>query len=317
MYTRILVSLDGSDTAEKVLPYASSLAAGLSLPLTLALVVEPSHPSIVRQLNPMIHDHETAEHRIGHAEEYLEAVSERLRGEGIDASHVTPQGDPAMMIVEEAEKDNGTLIAMASHGRAGLARWWLGSVTDKVLHLTSHPLLIIRSTQQADSPESAPADGGLEGMVVPVDGSELAEQALPHAACVAKELALPVALARVTPSSAEYYRAMAVGPLDAPPRIPPYESFAAEVDAEAQAYLDLVSQRLQSEGVASVEGRLLHGAPAECIIDLATESPHRLVAMTTHGRSGVGRLVLGSVAERVVRQSGAPVLLVRATGMTG
>ena len=312
MYTRILVSLDGSDTAEKVLPYASSLAAGLSLPLTLALVVEPSHPSIGSHLNPMIHAHETTEHRLGHAEEYLETVSERLRGEGITVSRVTPQGDPAMMIVEEAEKDDGTLIAMASHGRAGLARWWLGSVTDKVLHLTSHPLLIIRSTQQADG-----GLGGLEGMVVPVDGSELAEQSLPHASYVAKGLALPVALARVTPSSAEYYRAMAVGPMDGPPRIPPYESFAAEVEAEAQAYLDLVSQRLQSEGVTSVERHLLQGAPAECIIDLAAESPHRLVAITTHGRSGMGRLVLGSVAERVVRQSGAPVLLVRATGMTG
>jgi nucleotide-binding universal stress UspA family protein len=307
MYSRILVSLDGSDTAERVLPYATLLASGLSLPLTLTLVVEPAHPSIGLNL------YETTEHRAGHASEYLETVSERLRGEGLDVSCVVAQGDPATMIVAEAEKDAGTLIAMSSHGRSGLARWWLGSVTDKVLHLAANPLLIIRSTQQ-----SGPPDAILERMIVPVDGSELAGQILPHAAYVAKGLGLTIDLARVTPSAAEYYRAMAIGPVDIIPTGGlSYESFAASVDAEARAYLEAISERLQAEGVASVETHLLQGAPAERLIDLAAESPHRLVAMTTHGRSGVGRLVLGSVAERVVRQSGDPVLLIRAAGMTG
>ena len=312
MYTRILGSLDGSNTAENVLPYARSMASSLSLPLVLVSVVEPSHHSVADDLNPTLLDHENVPHRMRHTTEYQEGIAQRLRGDGLEVSCVIHEGEPAAMIVEEAEKDAGTLIAMASHGRTGLARWWLGSVTDKVLHLAENPLLIIRSTES-----SGPADGLLERMIVPVDGSDLAEQVLSHAAYLASGMGLAIDLARVTPSSAEYYRPMAIGPVDGPPRIPSYETFAAGVDADAQAYLEQVSQRLRSEGVATVQTHLLNGAPAECLIDLATESPHRLVAMTTHGRSGVGRLVLGSVAERVVRHSGDPVLLIRASGATG
>ena len=83
------------------------------------------------------------------------------------------------------------------------------------------------------------------------------------------------------------------------------------VSSEAESYLDGVQSRLIAEGVRVVETQVAQGSPADAIVSLATAEPGSLVAMTTHGRSGLGRMVLGSVAERVVRQSGCPVLLIR------
>jgi len=94
---------------------------------------------------------------------------------------------------------------------------------------------------------------------------------------------------------------------------PSYEEYIHILDAEAEEYLADLKGRLTHPGAASVATHLMHGPPADTIADLAASTPNNLVAMTTHGRSGVGRMVLGSVAERVVRQSGDPVLLVRGT----
>ena len=308
MYTQILAPLDGSGLSEQVLPYARSLAAGLSLPVTLLLAVEPEHYTIGQSLNPALHYPGMMSHRTQHADEYAESVAAGLRNGGLRAATATPAGDPAAAIVEEAAKDPGTLIAMSSHGRSGLARWWMGSVADKVLHLTHNPLLIIR----AGSRHQTAPEGGFERITVPVDGSELAEEILPHAVYLSAALGLAIDLVRVNPSSVEYYRSMSIGPSEVMRSVPSYDEYAAIVDGEAEGYLSELEARLTQQGAASVETRLLHGQAADCIADLAAASDNNLVAMTTHGRSGVGRLVLGSVAERVVRQSGCPVLLVRA-----
>ncbi len=312
MYSRILTPLDGSDLSEQVLPYARALASRLSLPTTLLMAIEPGHPSIGQALNPFLHSHETETHRSGHAENYLASVAARLGGAGVSTSTIVPRGEPGVTIVDEAGRDPGTLIAMASHGRSGVARWWMGSVADRVLHTASNPLLLVRSQpHHGAGQESAP-----ERLIVPVDGSEIAEEVLPHIAYLASALTIPVELVQVTISEAEYYQAMSMGLRVLPPTLPSFQSFSDRLEGEAQEYLSDVKTRLTQQGVANVEARLLQGSPAECIVDLATASANSLVAMTTHGRSGVGRMILGSVAERVVRQSGGPVLLVRASHST-
>ncbi len=307
MYTRILTPLDGSEFSEQVLPYARALASRLSLPMTLLMAVEPEHPNISRSLNPELYWQHTESHRAGHAEGYLASAAARLRGAGLSIDTTSPHGEPAAAIVEEAAKDPGILIAMASHGRSGLARWWMGSVADKVLHLAHNPLLIIRS--QAEPP--ADQESSLERLIVPVDGSEVAEEILPHVAYLATAMGLSVDLVRITLSEAEYYQAMSMGLRVLPPALPSFQSFSEAVDGEAQGYLSGVKASLVQQGVTSVEERVMQGAAADSIVDLATSGPNALVAMTTHGRSGVGRMILGSVAERVVRQSGGPVLVVR------
>ena len=308
MYTRILTPLDGSDVSEQVLPYARAIASRLSLPMTLLLTIEPDHPTIGQALNPELHSHETEGHRASHAEGYLSSVAARMLDAGISAATVVPRGEPANSVVDEAAKDPATLIAMASHGRSGFARWWMGSVADKVLHMADNPLLLVRSkANQPVSGEQAP-----DRLIVPIDGSEEAEEVLPHVAYLASRMNIPVELVQVTISEAEYYQAMSMGLRVLPPSLPSFRSFADRVEGEASDYISGVRHRLRQQGVDSVEARLLQGAPADCIVDLATSYPNSLVAMTTHGRSGVGRMILGSVAERVVRQSGGPVLLVRA-----
>lgn len=308
MYTQILTPLDGSDVSEQVLSYVSSLATSLELPITLLLSVEPEHPSVGQILNPKMHLHETHYHRASHAQSYLERRAGEMRKTGLSVITMVPHKEPSAAIVEEAAKDPGALIAMASHGRTGLTRWWMGSVADKVLHTADNPLLIIRpQANAADAAASRP-----RRLVVPVDGSELAEQVLPHVAYLSGAMGLPVALVRVTLSEAEYYQAMSVDARVLPPTLPSFQAISESLEDEASAYLADVKARLLQQGAHSVEERILQGAPANAIIDFATAEDHSLIAMTTHGRSGVKRMILGSVAERVVRQSGSPVLLIRA-----
>ncbi len=308
MYTQILTALDGSDVSEQVIPCVRALAASLSLPITLLLAVEPEHPSVGQMLNPSLHLYETNFHRASHAQSYLERIAGRLRGEGLSVITAVPHREPSAGIVEEASKDPGTLIAMSSHGRSGLARWWMGSVADKVLHTADNPLLIIRSQAQAPAQDFA-----LERLVVPLDGSELAEQAIPHASCLASAMKLPVDLVRVTMSEKEYYQAMSMDMRVMPPSLPSFQTIAESLDGEAHSYLQEVKARLLQQGAPDVEERVLQGQPADSIVDLVNSVNNSLVIMTTHGRSGVGRMLLGSVAERVVRQSNGPVLLIRAS----
>jgi nucleotide-binding universal stress UspA family protein len=294
--------LDGSSLSEQVLPYVRQLAAGLSIPVTLISVVEPPPIGVAQGLNPQLHEHET-DQLASRARSYLDPVANALRDAGIEITTAIPTGIPAQAIVDEAEKAPDTLIAMSGHGRSGVARWWLGSVADRVLHLTNNPMLIVRS----HGPKALTHADRFDRVVVPVDGSELAEQVLTHVVPMACGLGLTVELVSVISARAEF-RQMAV------PEVynPAYEDIAKQAEEDSSRYLAQLAASLRAQGVAAVEERLLHGDPTACIIDAASETPDRLVAMTTHGRSGIGRWVLGSVADRVVRNSGDPVLLVRA-----
>lgn len=306
MYSRILVPLDGSPLAEEVLPYVRELGLRLSLPVRLIAVVEPPPPSISRDLNPQLHEQETVAHRTVHTTGYLNAVAGRLQSNGLTVSINTPTGTPGAVIVSEAEKDPGTLIAMGGHGRSGVSRWWLGSVVDRVLHTTTRPFLVVREHQKEDLSHQE----GFSRVVVPMDGSSVAEQVLPHVVYLATGLDLAVDLVRVTPSRDEFHRHLPHIPGH---RNPSYEDYSKHANDDAAEYLGQLRKDLQKQGVGSVEEHLPQGDPAASIIDIASASDDRLVAMTTHGRSGLGRWVMGSVAERVVRHSGDPVLLIRAT----
>ena len=203
---------------------------------------------------------------------------------GIAVSCDAHEGNPADHIIDEVEKTPNTLIAMATHGRSGIGRWVMGSVTDKVLHGTTNPLLIIHPRDE----DAESSEVSLNNVIVPLDGSPLAEQILPHVTAVAQALGLNVILVRVTPSADEYYRFMDHS-MAAAINIDKYEDSAGEADSEATRYLDRVKEKLIQDKVSSVESRLLHGNAAKAIVDMIDETPDSLVALTTHGRSGVGR----------------------------
>ena len=148
MYSRIVVPLDGSSLSEQVLPYVRQLGLGLSIPVTLMTVVEPPTPTIGHGLNPDAHEYESETHLEDHAASYLEGIASDLRSAGLQVSTATPAGSPAREIVSEAARHPESLIAMSGHGRSGVARWWLGSVADRVLHLADTPLLVVRSKRK-------------------------------------------------------------------------------------------------------------------------------------------------------------------------
>ncbi len=301
MYDRILVPLDGSEIAEQVLPYVKLLARPGKSPITLLRVIEPIPYDLIAVAVRVPVDEVNADIQ-ANAQKYLEERAAHLREEDLPASVKVLSGPAATCIVEEGAREPGTLIAMSTHGRSGIARWAFGSVTDKVIQTANDPLLIIR-------PSEGPAPGSevaIDNVIVPLDGSELAEQILPHVTYLAKSLDLSVILLRVTPSAGDYYRFM-----DYP--IPEYDDLPEQMDAEALNYLENQGKWLRQHGVSRVEERLSHGPPAIAVTDFAREMSNNLVAMTTHGRSGVGRWILGSVADRVIRHSGGPVLVIRAT----
>jgi len=297
MYTRILVPLDGSKTAEAALPYARLLAGDLKIPVELITVIDAV--AIGRQLGSEHYMSVDAviKDQVLNADKYLSGVARSFQGENVSCT--VEKGVAAGAIIGKAGADKGTLITMATHGRSGLKRWLLGSIAEKVLRAANNPLLLIRANGKASTDRKAT----LDSVTVPLDGSELAESILPQVVGLSKAMHLKLRLMR-----SYHITGMAFN----------YEDFAgfgalvAQAKNEATSYLDAKVQELKAQGLMEVDSFTSEGEPRETIIEAANGVPNCLIAMCTHGRSGVNRWVLGSVTEKVVRHSGNPVLVVRA-----
>ena len=298
MFTQMLIPLDGSKTAEKVLPYARFVAGTLKLPVELLAVVDivemATHITAARasHLDTVIED------SVRNSEQYLRGVAGTFPG----GTKCTVEKGKAEQVIIETAADKGMIITMATHGRSGINRWLLGSIAEKVLRGTTNPLLLVRATEEAKAETVA----SLKSIVVPLDGSELAESVLPLVAELAKTLKLAVVLFRAynIPSSAyagdEGYYAIN------------YDEMLTAMRDEAVDYLEKKTQAVKKMGIANVSSVAKEGFAADEIISLSRQSPDNLIAMSTHGRSGVKRWVLGSVTETIVRHSADPVLVIRA-----
>jgi nucleotide-binding universal stress UspA family protein len=299
MYSKILIPLDGSKTAEKVLPYARYLAGMLKIPMELLAVVDiaemGAHMSAERArfLDTMVED------AVRDSESYLRAVAAKIPG---GAKHAVVKGQAEDAIIEKGESDKNALIAMATHGRSGLNRFLMGSVAEKVLRGSANPLLLVRAADEG----KAEAEWDFKTIIVPLDGSELAEGVLPTVAELAKTLGVEVTLFR---SYHIPYNAYAGnGGLYAVD----YESLISGVRDEANEYLEKMVAEVKKLGVEKVSSVSKEGFAGDEIIRLANATPGDLIAMCSHGRSGVKRWVLGSVTEIVVRHTIDPVLVIRA-----
>ena len=305
MYQRIVVPLDGSAQAERILPFVTSLANKIGTRVTLLLAIEPDSGDWAGIDQGLYRDRNIETQRV-EAYDYLQKVQAGMSSLAVEIDRLVPNAKAADSIVFEAERSPDTLIAMSTHGRSGVARWALGSVADKVLHATSGPLLLIRADAALDVLQDPP----IRTIIVPLDGSTVAEQAIPHAVGVAKMLDAAILLVRATPSALEY--AAYTSGYPSVPAIS-YATLAGEAGAEAERYLLVVAEELRKQGVVDVTQRLLHGHPAGAIVDVARVVPHSMIAIASHGRSGIGRWVLGSIADRVVRHAEHPVLVVHAS----
>jgi nucleotide-binding universal stress UspA family protein len=302
MYTRLLIPLDGSRTAEAVLPYARFLAARLTLPIDLLEVIDVVE--LGRRISPDKAQFlgSFLENVRKKSEQYLNVIAGTFRD--VTVNCIVEQGTAAEVIIAKAAADKGTLINMSTHGHSGIKRWLLGSVAEKVLRGASNPLLLVRAR------ENAKTDGEaiLRIVIVPLDGSELAERVLPLVADLAQRLALEVILFRAytLPVSA-----LAVDPEAA--YLVSDEKLIAQLRDEAVAYLEKKARTIKETGAEKVSCIAEYGFAADEIIALGKKTPDNLIAMSTHGYSGVKRWTLGSVTETVVRHSGDPVLVIRAT----
>jgi nucleotide-binding universal stress UspA family protein len=320
MKESILIPLDGSTLAETALPHALALArlTGRSLTLLRVVPLPVAYSQILWGAPVPASIWGASGEEPKRASEYLATTasqcSQRPAQEGepgrvnVEVHTQLLEGDPASTIVEYAEQHPlVTTIAMATHGRRGLDRWVFGSVAEKVLQASPVPLLLVRSSEaDADAMAPLPARSLEEGtygtIVVPLDGSYFAEMALEKAKRIAISSSARLILMSAVPEN------MAASDLLAPIEV--QQLWDQQIKSRT-TYLEEIGSRLRSEGVEA-DVRVICELPAEAILELCEREGADLIVMSTHGRGGLRRLWLGSVANDVVRRASQPVLLIRA-----
>jgi nucleotide-binding universal stress UspA family protein len=283
LFERILVPLDGSETAEAALAYVALLPSE-----RVRLLAVESDRANLTAVCTTARDCRT----------YLEAVAAPLREQGRDVDTLVAFGNPAEQILALAAAAD--LVVLGSHGHGGVKRFVLGSVADEVARHAPVPVMVVRGGAVL------PPAVQLTRIVVPLDGSDLAEQAVPVAAAVAADLGVPVHLMRVLDVDA--LRATVQAGIHAAAA---YLRSQEEIQRYAEEYLAEQVQQLRNRDLTAT-AEVLTGSPAVTLLDAIR--PDDLVVMTTHGRGGVRRWLLGSVADKLVRAAAAPVLLVPANG---
>ena len=286
---RLLVTLDGSEFAEKVLPIAKTLCQAYEAQLTLVSILRTRSSFQVRPAT-------RAQIEAGRLEKetYLRGVIDQLSDNGIPidfAIGVGPVAETVNLLSRELDAD---MIMLSTHGRSGVQQWVLGSIASKIIQLSTTPILLIRPTVNGDMPPPR-----FERLLVPLDGSEFAERVLPYVRAVDPSFDSSILLLSVPeiPEAATYgIMADAV------------EALRLEAEEQAKIYLNNVAAALQEEGL-TVRVIVTGSEAAETITAVSKAENIDLIMMATHGRGGLDRVFVGSVAERLVRQAESPLFL--------
>lgn len=310
----ILVPLDGSALSEAILPHAVAVAQANKSALLLLQVLEPVFEPIFGAIGlpEYVEEEELVEMRdeqFASIHLYLEKVASQLRAGGLEVYTKVIEGNhPATQILWESEHDPLlSMIAMTTHGRRGVLHWLFGSVAVEIVQVTPRPLLLLRP-QESDSSFSMQhfKVAHYQNIVVPLDASPFAEQALDQASELALALNAHLHLISIIPF----------------PHILPVH---IHMEKEPQVLMKALQQRelerrtrylmqkandLREQGLR-VQTEIASGHPAEEILRISRQHQQTLLVMTTHGRSGLRRILLGSVAMKVVQEAHVPVLLLR------
>jgi nucleotide-binding universal stress UspA family protein len=286
MLRRLLVALDATARDAQSLAASRDLARHLHAGIRL-LQVEPGA---------------AGSRAWREANQHLHALTEHLRAEGFDAAYVLDFGSPAPCVAQTAMDEHADLIVVAPHHRSFLAALRDLSVTRTLLGRTPAPLLIV--------PEPVPGEhlpGLLERpdalVMVPVDGSALAEQAVPVGIQFARAYARPLVLVRVVPTLALSGTSAEALEID--------QRMGQREVATALHYLAALRQRVSLETPAvSVRTMILRGYPVTCLLQLGEVHPASLMVLSTRGHSGLARLFLGSVSADLARRTTVPLVVV-------
>ena len=298
----ILVPLDGSMEAERSASFAKALLSAGGV-LILLRVIEgwESLEANVRQEDLLEQDIDTIAGE--NVQQYLNEVSSRLATADHTVRTKVMMGDPAEQIIQAAADEAVTIVAMSTHGRGALGRVLFGSVADRVVHYNIRPTLLLR--------------GGVDivpvtRIIMPLDGSELAENALPMAIWMARQTGALLHLVRIVDLGeilSEIRReAMQHPGASARTQDDAYEQARIRCESVASAYLTEFARRMQDENVP-IDFEIQSGTPAFCLLDLLRSGD--VMVMTTRGMGGLKRVWIGSVAEKLIRLAQVPILIVR------
>jgi nucleotide-binding universal stress UspA family protein len=308
VFSTILVPLDGSPFSEHALPPALALATRGSGRLHL-VTVATAEPGSGGAPSSSVDAVPETDRMTPAAEEYLSRVEGRIRERGAPVEithHALPAGNVAASLLREMQDHPADLAVMTTHGRGALQRAWLGSVADALVRQAPIPLLLIRPGDGAVSGDPDPLAGDpprFLHVLVPLDGSEAAAEALGHGVALANSEGGRLTLLRVLPP-------VVAGGAYPYVAVPAREDEAAtDLARRAREELESVAADLRGQGTQTEVVLKRVNQPAAAILDFADEEQVDVVAMTTRGRGGVARLVLGSVADKVIRGADVPVLV--------
>jgi nucleotide-binding universal stress UspA family protein len=304
MWDHLLVTLDGSEFGEHALPFAMAIASGSGASVHLAHVHAYEAPTDLLQNTPFQYEGVSM---AAYEDRFKEEERAYLVGKAAEVQEELPQSKVCSALLEgyvteaierHAREIGAKLIVMTTHGRTGVSRAWLGSVADSLVRHSDFPLLVIRPLEAGgkEFPEAR-----FERFLVPLDGSEVGEKILESAiplqrAVGAKFILLHVVSPHVTIGA----------------RVSPLPSGHLDQRLqEAEAYLGGVADRLRGEGIDTETKIESHFAPARAILNTAEDEDVDLIAIATHGYTGVRRALLGSVTDKVLRAARWPLLLQR------
>jgi nucleotide-binding universal stress UspA family protein len=309
MYQTILVPLDGSPFGEQSLPLALSIAkrAGASLEVihvheTLAPVFAQPVAGLESGFESEIRAQRTA---------YLNGVVKRLTAQTkLPIAPVLLEGAVVEALLNRARTQKIDLIVMTTHGHGPLARFWLGSVADELVRHAPVPILLVHPKEEKAGASKEP---GLRKLLVPLDGGALAESILDQAVPLARLMQAELLLVRVI-------QPMVIGNMaipeptsgvPAPSMVKKLEEWYEDRRQEATAYLEKIAEKLRSSVSVVRTCVVSHEQPAVAILNEARTQRADAIAIETHGRSGLSRFFLGSIADKVIRGSAIPVLVHR------
>ncbi len=311
MYRKILVPLDGSAGAEVTLPFAKELAARMKgVEVVLLHIVAPEERG---KLEPMHRAYisATVESIRSQSQEVQKKTSIKPAADSVKVSGEMVTGYPDDEIPRFADAKGVDLILMSTQDSSGGGRRALGHVAEKITRQSKIPVWLVR----AGTRDMVPYDKWTKKtLLVVLDGSDIAESVLPHVETLAQQTGetVEVVLVRVCepPPMPSYYSMELSGvPLNWGQYVQQELDQCKQI---SKAYLDEVEKRFKDKNI-SVRSEILLGRASTEIINYASNNPQSIIMMTTHGRSGLGRLVYGSVAESVLLGAFNPIFLVRIT----
>ena len=306
MLDQILVTLDGSEFGEQALPFTKAIAEKTGAAVNISHVSCCDPPTDLIQNTPFQYEGVSMEaYAEKHADEqraYLKRQEVALKAElpGNRVCSALLEGYVTEALERHAREIDAKLIIMTTHGRTGVSRAWLGSVADSLVRNSTFPLLVIRPLEDGETFPSA----RFEHFLVPLDGSETGEKILEPALALAKAMGSRLTFLHVV--SPHVTLGARVSPLPS--------GHLEDRLAKAEAYLAEVTERVGGEGVEADYRIESHFAPARAILNCAEEAGVDLIAIATHGYTGVKRAILGSVTDKVLRAAKWPLLLDRPEG---